>query len=122
MISNKSLHEIKTKIFIYTIFQRNAINKQIRIKMKKSQGLSINAIILAAIALIVLVVLVAIFTGRIGLFSKGISEVNTCKGLGGSCLTSCDFKDRVIGASDCGRDLTNEGGLNQVGLPYCCKT
>ena len=56
------------------------------IKTRKSQGLSINAIIIAVIALVVLVVLIAIFTGRIGIFSKGVSEVNSCeqvcKGLG----------------------------------------
>ena len=49
---------------------------------KKGQGLSINAIIVAAIALIVLVVLVAVFTGRFGGF---ISEVDRCKG---SCVDS----------------------------------
>ena len=30
------------------------------------------------ISLVVLVVLVAIFTGRLGLFSKGLSETTTC--------------------------------------------
>ncbi|MAE42763.1 hypothetical protein CMO93_03255 [Candidatus Woesearchaeota archaeon] len=45
---------------------------------KKAQGLSINTIIVAAIALIVLVVLVAIFTGRLGSFSKGLGEVTNC--------------------------------------------
>ena len=41
---------------------------------KKGQGLSLNVIIVAAIALIVLVVLVMIFTGRIGIFEKGLSQ------------------------------------------------
>jgi len=41
---------------------------------KKGQGLSLNVIIVAAIALIVLVVLVMIFTGRIGIFEKGLSK------------------------------------------------
>lgn len=45
---------------------------------KKAQGISINTIIIAAIALIVLVVLVMIFTGRLGLFSRGVSETTTC--------------------------------------------
>ena len=39
---------------------------------KKAQGISINTIIIAAIALIVLVVLVMIFTGRMGVFTTGI--------------------------------------------------
>lgn len=41
---------------------------------KRGQGISINTIIIAAIALIVLVVLIAIFTGRIGLFSRGVQQ------------------------------------------------
>ena len=45
---------------------------------KKAQGLSVNAIIIAAIALIVLVVLVSIFTGRLGIFSKGLGEATSC--------------------------------------------
>ncbi len=40
---------------------------------KKAQGLSINTIIIAAIAVVVLVVLIAIFTGRIGMFSTALS-------------------------------------------------
>jgi len=45
---------------------------------KKGQSISINTIIIAAIALAVLVVLFAIFTGRLGLFSKGIQETTNC--------------------------------------------
>ena len=41
---------------------------------KRGQGLSLNVIIVAALALIVLVVLVMVFTGRIGLFEKGVGQ------------------------------------------------
>ncbi len=41
---------------------------------KKGQGLSLNTIIIAALALIVLVVLVVVFTGRIGIFQEGVSR------------------------------------------------
>lgn len=41
---------------------------------KKGQGLPLNVIILAALALIVLVVLVAIFAGRVSIFDKGVSK------------------------------------------------
>ena len=44
----------------------------------KSQGLSFNVIIIAAIALIILVVLIAVFTGRFGLFSSGLKEAANC--------------------------------------------
>ena len=56
---------------------------------RKAQGLSINTIIIAAIALIVLVVLVAIFTGRLGIFSSELtkkSEGLTCAEQGGDWL------------------------------------
>ncbi|MFH2027602.1 MAG: hypothetical protein ABIJ08_00550, partial [Nanoarchaeota archaeon] len=42
--------------------------------MKKAQGLSLETIIIAAIVLIVLIVLWAIFTGQIGGFSRGVKE------------------------------------------------
>jgi hypothetical protein len=41
---------------------------------KKGQGLSLNVIIIAALALIVLVILVAIFTGRLGIFDSALGE------------------------------------------------
>ena len=58
---------------------------------KKAQGISINTIIIAAIALIVLVVLVMIFTGRMGIFTKGVQTTGditkTCTELGGTIVT-----------------------------------
>jgi len=41
---------------------------------KKGQGLSLNVIIVAALALIVLVVLIMVFTGKIGVFDRGVSQ------------------------------------------------
>ena len=46
-------------------------------KMKKAQGLSINTIIIVALALVVLVALIAIFTGRLGGFGR---ETMNCEG------------------------------------------
>ena len=46
--------------------------------MRKAQGLPITTIIIAALALVVLVVLFAIFTGRLTIFGRGISE---CPGI-----------------------------------------
>ena len=39
---------------------------------KRGQGLSLNVIIVAALALIVLVVLIVVFTGRIAIFDRGV--------------------------------------------------
>jgi len=41
---------------------------------KQGQSMSINTIIVAVLALVVLVVLVMVFTGRIALFDKGVSD------------------------------------------------
>ncbi len=53
---------------------------------KKAQGISINVIIVAAIALLVLVVLSIIFVGRLGLFGE---KTNACETVGGTCYLTC---------------------------------
>lgn len=50
----------------------------------KAQGMPINIIIIAAISLLVLVILVIIFTGRTGIFTK---EAGNCVNNGGECTT-----------------------------------
>ena len=57
----------------------------------KAQGISMNVIIIAAIALIVLIILVSIFSGRMGLFNRDLTEQtkNTCEQRGGICADSC---------------------------------
>lgn len=72
---------------------------------KKSQGLSINVIIIVAIGLIVLVVLIAIFTGRLGGFVEGVGQTTTCEigcegiNLGGTVetATSCSSGTKLPG-------------------------
>ena len=54
---------------------------------KKGQSISINTIIIAAIALAVLVVLFIVFTGRFKVFSEGVKETSLncdkgCKSVG----------------------------------------
>jgi hypothetical protein len=67
---------------------------------KKGQGLSLNVIIVAAIALIVLIVLWAVFTGRMG---QTVSELPKCRGKGS--------------ATPCPTGYVNEPNTN---YPYCC--
>ena len=55
--------------------------------MKKAQGISLTTIVIASLSLIVLVVLVLIFTGRMSLFGLGMDTTekdcaNLCKGGG----------------------------------------
>ena len=60
---------------------------------RKSQGISIQVLIIAAVSLVVLIVLVAIFTGRINVFSKTYQESTeesksrVCITRGGKCVT-----------------------------------
>ncbi len=55
----------------------------------KGQGLTMNTIILAALALIALVVIAYIFLGKATLFGKGAVD---CENKGGDCIpeNSCD--------------------------------
>jgi len=52
---------------------------------KKAQGLSMNVIIIAAIALLVLVIL-AVLILRAG---RGVTEGTGCSGVGGICADDC---------------------------------
>jgi hypothetical protein len=52
-------------------------------KTFKAQGLSMNVIVAAAIALIVLVVVISIFYGKSNVFSKGLDD---CSSKGGKCV------------------------------------
>ncbi len=55
----------------------------------KGQGLSINTIIIAALGLAVLVVLFAVFTGRIGIFGKNVDQTQQqLTGCGQQCQVS----------------------------------
>lgn len=56
-------------------------------KSKKSQGMPINVIIVAALALMVLVIIAAIFTGRVRIFSQNLEDCGAKQGL---CKKDCD--------------------------------
>ena len=68
---------------------------------KKAQGISINSIIIAAIALLVLVVLAVMFIGRMGIFS---ATADTCESNGGVCkadtVAACPLVERIPHLSD----------------------
>ncbi len=101
---------------------------------KKGQGLSLNVIIVAAIALIVLIVLWAIFTGRMGTTVGGIEKADqdarevaenfrgtvalggACKGntgagalTDGACAATCDSAKRLSSLGVTGGISCKEG-------------
>lgn len=76
----------------------------------KKGDLSINIVIIAVIALLVLVVLSYIFIGKISQTRKGI---DSCSNAGATCQSKCDSDERQI-EKDCDKDgdkTPNEGAL-----------
>ena len=82
--------------------------------LKKAQSISINTIIIAAIALAVLIVLFVIFTGRTKIFSEDVDKTTV------SCSDACN-----IGAYASGRDGncgsgTGSGVIITIKGKECC--
>ena len=78
--------------------------------MAKKGDLSINIIIIAVIALLVLVVLSYMFIGKISQTRKGIDN---CGNAGGVCKNMCSPDDRQLN-KECDNDgdgIPNEGAL-----------
>ncbi len=91
---------------------------------KKGQGISLETIIVAAIVLVVLVVLWAIFTGRLSLFSKGLDDqtkgpVCEKKTFGLDTIATADVKPV---AYSCPKDYRTEAGVfsNVKANEVCC--
>ncbi len=78
---------------------------------KKAQGLSMNVIIIAALALLVLVILSVIFMSRTGMF---ISDSKNCEQLGGRCVALTDecpagYVAKSMGSMKC---LKSDGSVD----------
>ena len=82
---------------------------------KRAQGLSMTTIVVAALALLVLVVLALVFTGRMGNFSTGVKEVADCK----QACTAAGFNGEP---ETCTTDSQNKlpGIKDQSGNTCCC--
>ncbi|MEK6849188.1 MAG: hypothetical protein AABY01_01310 [Nanoarchaeota archaeon] len=77
----------------------------------RAQGISINVIVVAAIALLVLVVLSVVFLGRFGVFTAQSAD---CSNKGGSCTTgACPTGTSEYSAWNC---ADTAGGARQA----CC--
>lgn len=69
---------------------------------KRAQGLSMNIIVLAVIGLIILVVLIAIFTGKLNFYTSGVRELTTCEN---TCKNIGYTSGRAITESSCINDV-----------------
>ena len=80
---------------------------------KKSQGLSLNTVVIASIVLIVLVVLIGIFTGHIGGWIGGIGDATKKNCPADQKKSECDLELETQVVDDFGDDL-EEGQV-------CCR-
>ena len=79
----------------------------------KGQGISLNVIVVAAIALLVLVILSVIFVGRIGTFGEKAAD---CEQKGGKCIAG------VVCRGDAGEKWIKftDGKCDQSDGAYVC--
>jgi hypothetical protein len=83
---------------------------------KKAQGLSMNVIIIAAIALLVLVILAVIFIGRMGKTTSGIDQCpGTCKSSPFECQQMGSYYK--VTADPCYKPGTKDPDTDN---PVCC--
>ena len=82
--------------------------------MKK--GMIFPTIVKAIIALVVLLVLIAIFTGKIGMFEQ---NTGSCGGKGGVCSSNGECSGPVIFTKDC-TYYDDDGNINKERMGQCC--
>ena len=90
---------------------------------KKCQGLSMNMIVLAILALLILVVLSFVFTGQTIKWKK---TLNDCVSKGGDCVpkNSCSTQGGSVLDLDCYTEKTgvnNQKTIVKAGDKVCCK-
>mgnify|MGYP000397903992 CR=1 FL=1 len=70
--------------------------------MMRKASLSMNAIVIAALVLIVLIVIHVLLSGKLGSFGKRVSG---CEAQGGVCRTECEAGEMAIPNTDCTPEL-----------------
>ncbi len=92
------------------------LNKMFR---KKGQGLSMNVVIIAALAVLVLIVLALVMTGKFRIFGTTTRDCNT---LGGRCVDEEDMDkndlDKITGCK--GQNVYTRGTNCEDDDQYCC--
>ena len=81
-----------------------------KLSASRRGDLTLNTIVIAALVLIVLVVLIMIFTGRISIFGEKLrDQEKTCAGQGGKICTN-----------GCGGDPGQYSEITHSGTGICC--
>lgn len=89
--------------------------------MKKAVELSLNAVIIAAIAILVLIVLIIIFTNNSGKFNIGLNDCGQKGGQYGDCKTNA--ADCIAaGGTPSGKCVFYQNGQKYIDQPeqVCC--
>jgi hypothetical protein len=81
---------------------------------RKAQGMSMNVIIIAALALLVLVILAIIFIGRMGSTTRGVDQ---CKGTCVATDQDCQGQYQKISGEPCYKTGTKDLDTDK---PVCC--
>lgn len=82
-----------------------------KLSASRRGDLTLNTIVIAALVLIVLVVLIMIFTGRISIFGKNLQDQEkTCMGQGG----------KICASGTCGGDSGQYPEITHSGTGTCC--
>ena len=85
--------------------------------LKKAQSISINTIIIAAIALAVLIVLFVIFTGRTKIFSEDVDKTTV------GCQDACKIGAYSFNSEGaCSPFIQNGITIRVKGKDCCCTT
>ena len=85
-------------------------------KEKRGAELTLNVIVIAAIVLFVMVILLLIFTGRIGTVNK---EIAKCENKGGTCtLGACPPETRELASYTC--DLNGDADFTTTADDGLC--
>ncbi len=83
-------------------------------KQKRGQGLPMNAIVIAAIVLVVMVVLILIYTGSMGNF---VGDIQKCEAKGGECVAQSACTEGNIIEGNC--DHIDDDNIDNL---VCCVT
>ena len=83
---------------------------------KRAQGLSIRVIIMAVISLIILIVLITIFSGRLSIFANTVGDSQSCSEI-------CQLRDYSGGkSSPAALHVVLPGGTDSDGNQCYCAT
>ena len=87
---------------------------------KRAQGLSISMIVAAVIGLAVLIIIIAIFAGRVGIFGKSMASCEEKGGFCAGCPLNTDPSIRKVTCVSMKTEYAGERETTKDGGQYPC--